>query len=55
MDAPPGGGVSSNLIGVYGKTIRRLRSITNKTVNKEPKWRHNKPELTTGYDPRWGN
>jgi hydrogenase small subunit len=24
-------------------------------VNKEPKWRHNEPELTTGYQPRWGN
>ena len=22
-------------------------------MNKEPKWRHNRPELTTGYDPRW--
>jgi hydrogenase small subunit len=55
MDAPPGGGVSSNMIGVYGKTIRRLRSITNKTVNKEPAWRHNRDELTTGYAPRWGN
>jgi hydrogenase small subunit len=33
--------------------IRRLRAITNDTVNKEPKWRHNREELTTGYDPRW--
>jgi hypothetical protein len=24
-------------------------------VNKETKWRHNRPELTTGYKPRWGN
>jgi hydrogenase small subunit len=37
----------------YGAMIRRLRSLTNETVNKEPKWRHNKRELTTGYDPRW--
>jgi hydrogenase small subunit len=22
-------------------------------MNKEPKWRHNREELTTGYDPRW--
>jgi hydrogenase small subunit len=42
------------ITGVYGPTIRRLRSITNKTVNKEPKWRHNRTELTTGYAPRWG-
>ena len=55
MDTPPGGGVSSNVINVYGRTVRRLRAITNKTVNKEPKWRHNKPELTTGYKPPWGN
>ena len=53
MDQPPGGGVSSTAIGMYGSVIRRLRSITNKTVNKEPKWRHNRPELTTGYEPRW--
>ena len=39
--------------GAYGPLIRKLRGITNKTVNKEPKWRHNKPELTTGYDPRF--
>jgi len=24
-------------------------------VNKEPAWRHNRDELTTGYAPRWGN
>jgi len=35
--------------------ITKLRSITNSTVNKEPKWRHNRGELTSGYDPRWGN
>jgi len=54
MDQPPGGAVSTMITGVYGPTIRRLRSITNKTVNKEPKWRHNRAELTTGYAPRWG-
>ena len=54
MDEPPGGSVSSGLIGIYGGMIRRLREITNRTVNKEPEWRHNRPELTTGYDPRWG-
>ena len=30
----------------------RLRAITNTTVNKEPKWRHPRAELTTGYEPR---
>ena len=53
MDEPPGGSLSSSVMGVYGPVIRRLRGITNKTVNKEPKWRHNRPELTTGADPRW--
>jgi hydrogenase small subunit len=51
MDEPPGGVLSSTLIGMYGKIIRRLRGITNATVNKEPKWRHTRPELTTGYHP----
>ena len=55
MDAPPGGGLSSAISTVYGPTIRKLRSITNKTVNKEPSWRERGPELKTGYEPRWGN
>jgi len=55
MDAPPGGTLSSAFSGTYGPMIRKLRGITNKTVNKETKWRHNRPELTTGYEPRWGN
>ena len=55
MDEPPGGTLSSTLTKAYGTMIRRLRSITNTTVNKEPKWRHNRDELTTGYNPRWPN
>ena len=55
MDEPPGGKVSSSFTKAYGAMIRRLRGITNTTVNKEPKWRHNKQELTTGYNPRWPN
>jgi hypothetical protein len=27
--------------------------MTNDTVNREPRWHHNRPELTTGYNPRW--
>lgn len=53
MDEPPGGTVSSAFTQAYGAMIRRLRSITNRTLNKEPKWRHNRAELTTGYNPRW--
>ena len=37
----------------YGTLIRKLRSLTNITANKEPKWHHNGPELTSGYDPHW--
>jgi len=52
MDEPPGAKVSSNSIAVYGRAITALRSFTNHTVNKEPKWRHRGTELTTGYHPR---
>ena len=38
-------------VKAYGAMIRRLRGITNTSVNKEPKWRHNGHELTTGYNP----
>src|ERR687894_249807 len=55
MDAPPGGSVSSAMTRTYGTLIRKLRGITNKTVNEEPKWRHNRSELTTGYQPRQMN
>jgi hydrogenase small subunit len=55
MDQPPGASVSAMLSGAYGRMVRRLRGITNSTVDKEPSWRHNRPELTTGYEPRWGN
>jgi hydrogenase small subunit len=51
MDEPPGGTFSSSLVLQYGKLIRALRGITNMSVNKEPKWRHPEPVLTTGYDP----
>jgi hydrogenase small subunit len=52
MDEPPGAKLSAGAVGLYGRMIRRLRAITNATVNKEPKWRHKGTELTTGYRPR---
>ncbi|MGF1472520.1 MAG: hydrogenase expression protein HypE [Rubrobacteraceae bacterium] len=55
MDEPPGSTLSSAFSKTYGTMIRKMRSITNTTMNKEPKWRHNQRELTSGYDPRWGN
>jgi hydrogenase small subunit len=51
MDEPPGGRISSILIKPYGTLIRNLRKITNRTLNKEPKWRNNGREYTTGYEP----
>ena len=51
MDEPPGGVLSSSMVSMYGKIVRRLRSLTNTTVNKEPKWRHRGPQLITGYHP----
>jgi hydrogenase small subunit len=52
MDQPPGAGVSTAVTGAYGPVIRKLRGMSNKTVNKEPKWRHNKDRLTSGYQPK---
>jgi hydrogenase small subunit len=51
MDEPPGAHVSAGTVGVYGRAIRSLRSFTNSTANKEPRWRHPGAELTTGYHP----
>ena len=53
MDEPPGGTLSSALIAPYGKFVRAMRGITNKTANKEPKWHHNGDRLTSGMDERW--
>ena len=52
MDEPPGARLSTVLSGSYGKMIRALREVTNNALNKEPKWRHRKGQLTTGYQPR---
>jgi hydrogenase small subunit len=53
MDEPPGSTVSTRAVGAYGAMVRRLRSITARTVDKEPKWRHSGDTLTTGYTPPW--
>jgi len=52
MDEPPGAKISSTTISFYGKAISSLRRMTNATLNKEPKWRHTRAELTTGYRPK---
>lgn len=51
MDAPPGSRVSGAASGAYGVVIRKLREITTKTVDKEPRWRTRGRRLTTGYQP----
>jgi hydrogenase small subunit len=52
MDEPPGASLSGALIkSPYGPFIRLMRGHTNKTANKEPKWRHNRDRLTSGYAP----
>ena len=51
MDEPPGARISSVLVKPYGVLIRNLRRLTNDTLNKEPKWRHNGAKSTTGYRP----
>jgi hydrogenase small subunit len=52
MDEPPGAKVSTAAASAYGRAVSALRSMTQATVNKEPKWRHARAELTTGYHPR---
>jgi hydrogenase small subunit len=52
MDEPPGALISTAFASTYGSVVRKLRSITNTTVNKEPKWRHKGKRLTTGYEPK---
>ncbi len=53
MDEPPGALVSSTVSTVYGGVIRRLRDITIRTVDKEPKWRAKGRALLTGYKAPW--
>nr|MDQ3577568.1 hydrogenase expression protein HypE [Actinomycetota bacterium] len=53
MDEPPGGKLSTAAVGIYGGTMRRLRTMTTRTVDKEPKWRSKGRELTTGATRTW--
>ena len=48
----PGAALSSKLLTGYGRLVRALRGMTNRTMEEEPRWHHNGPALTTGYDPR---
>ena len=51
MDEPPGSDVSHRRGQALRQAISALRKMTNSTLNKEPKWRHARAELTTGYHP----
>ena len=53
MDEPPGAHVSSLASGAYGVVIRKLRNITMRKVDQEPKWREKGTKLHTGYHPTW--
>jgi len=55
MEEDPNGRLSSNFAKfTYGPVLRwaRARSIRTK-FDKEPEWRHNRAELTSGYAKRW--
>jgi hydrogenase small subunit len=53
MDEPPGGKLSTTVVQPYGTTMRRLRSMTTRTLDKEPRWRTPGKKLTTGATRTW--
>jgi hydrogenase small subunit len=53
MDEPPGSKVSAAASGAYGGVIRKLRAITEKKADTEPKWRTKGRVLKTGYRGNW--
>jgi hydrogenase small subunit len=38
---------------ITGGLVRILRGWTERTVDREPKWRTKDDQLHTGYDPPW--
>ncbi|HEX4124698.1 MAG TPA: hypothetical protein VHY37_08230 [Tepidisphaeraceae bacterium] len=52
MNEPPGAKLSTAAVEIYGRTVRALRSFTNATVDREPKWRHRNARSTTGDETR---
>ena len=56
MDEDPMGGVSSQR-RAGSPTARSCAGAASATIkrkyDKEPEWRHNRAELTTGYAKRW--
>ena len=46
-------GVIRIVMGHAPGVIRTLRGWTERTVDREPKWRHPGHRLDTGFDPPW--
>lgn len=53
MDEPPGAYASTSVASITGGILRSLRGYTHSRLEKEPAWRHRRPELTTGYKPTY--
>ena len=53
MDEPPGSKLSTTAIQFTGVMTRKLRGVTEETVDREPRWRRPGPRLATGYNPPW--
>jgi hydrogenase small subunit len=48
MDQPPGAKLSTEAVGIYGRTVRALRAFTRASLNREPDWRRRYPGPTPG-------
>jgi hydrogenase small subunit len=55
MEEDRWGGKAATIMKLtYGPVVRYFRQRHIKhNFDKEPEWRHNRPELTTGYSKRW--
>jgi len=53
MDEPAGSLVSTKAVSVYGGAVRRLRAMTTRTGDKEPKWRRRGDQLLSGAKRTW--
>lgn len=52
MDPPTGVRLYTSVMGLlYGRVVRALRRVAITNNDREPAWRHPRPELTTGYRP----
>ncbi len=49
LEEPPGAKMSTAAVLTYGRTVRALRNFTKSSLDKEPRWRHPRAEINTGY------